>query len=73
VAKTKTRKNESAANVGYEAQLWQMADALRGRVRWQCYAPQSSNVNVAKVWRGANYVAVCASLGEQISNGRRAA
>ena len=23
-------RNETAANVGYEAQLWQMADALRG-------------------------------------------
>ena len=23
-------KNESSATVGYEAQLWQMADALRG-------------------------------------------
>jgi len=26
----KTAKNDTAANVGYEAQLWQMADALRG-------------------------------------------
>ena len=25
-----THANASAANVGYEAQLWQMADALRG-------------------------------------------
>ena len=24
------KKNDSAATVGYEAQLWQMADALRG-------------------------------------------
>ena len=28
--KTPEKRNESAANVGYEAQLWQMADALRG-------------------------------------------
>ncbi len=28
--KTPEAKSESAANVGYEAQLWQMADALRG-------------------------------------------
>ena len=26
----KTAKNDTAANIGYEAQLWQMADALRG-------------------------------------------
>jgi len=26
----KPKKNETTANVGYEAQLWQMADALRG-------------------------------------------
>src|SRR5438093_9706240 len=26
----KASKNETAANVGYESQLWQMADALRG-------------------------------------------
>jgi type I restriction enzyme M protein len=26
----KTRNHDTAANVGYEAQLWQMADALRG-------------------------------------------
>lgn len=30
MARTKTTKNETGANVGYEAQLWQMADALRG-------------------------------------------
>jgi type I restriction enzyme M protein len=29
VAKDK-KKSASGANVGYEAQLWQMADALRG-------------------------------------------
>jgi hypothetical protein len=27
---SKTRSEKSAATVGYEAQLWQMADALRG-------------------------------------------
>lgn len=26
----KTRSADTAATVGYEAQLWQMADALRG-------------------------------------------
>lgn len=33
MAKTKTKtakKNKTGANIGYEAQLWQMADALRG-------------------------------------------
>ena len=31
MAKSKApKKNDTAANVGYEAQLWQMADALRG-------------------------------------------
>jgi len=30
MARTKTTNNETSANVGYEAQLWQMADALRG-------------------------------------------
>jgi type I restriction enzyme M protein len=30
MAKTRTRKPSTAANVGFEAQLWQMADALRG-------------------------------------------
>ena len=33
MAKTRKKskpKNETAANVGYEAELWQMADALRG-------------------------------------------
>src|SRR5690606_9982421 len=29
-SKGKTAVNDTAANVGYEAQLWQMADALRG-------------------------------------------
>jgi type I restriction enzyme M protein len=29
-AKKKPRKNDNGATVGYEAQLWQMADALRG-------------------------------------------
>jgi hypothetical protein len=24
------KNNNTAANIGYEAQLWQMADALRG-------------------------------------------
>ena len=28
--KPTSRANQSGANVGYEAQLWQMADALRG-------------------------------------------
>ena len=28
--KPASRANQSGANVGYEAQLWQMADALRG-------------------------------------------
>jgi type I restriction enzyme M protein len=28
--KRSTYKNATAANVGYEAELWQMADALRG-------------------------------------------
>ena len=27
---TPQRKGDTAANLGYEAQLWQMADALRG-------------------------------------------
>jgi hypothetical protein len=30
MARPKTIKNETSANVGYEAQLWQIADALRG-------------------------------------------
>ena len=30
VTKKTTAKNETAAGIGYEAQLWQMADALRG-------------------------------------------
>jgi type I restriction enzyme M protein len=30
MAKTKNKNTETAATVGYEAQLWQMADALRG-------------------------------------------
>jgi type I restriction enzyme M protein len=30
MARTKTIKTDTGANVGYEAQLWQMADALRG-------------------------------------------
>src|ERR1019366_4710637 len=30
MARVKGTQNDSAANVGYEAQLWQMADALRG-------------------------------------------
>jgi len=30
MATKKSKPNDSAANVGYEAQLWQMADALRG-------------------------------------------
>lgn len=30
MAKAKRAKTDTAANVGYEAQLWQMADALRG-------------------------------------------
>ncbi len=30
MARTRTRKPTTAANVGFEAQLWQMADALRG-------------------------------------------
>ena len=30
MAKTKKNSNATAANVGYEAELWQMADALRG-------------------------------------------
>ena len=30
VTKKTTAKNETAASIGYEAQLWQMADALRG-------------------------------------------
>jgi len=29
-ADTKARQNDNGANVGYEAQLWEMADALRG-------------------------------------------
>lgn len=28
--KRTAKKTKTAANVGYEAQLWQMADALRG-------------------------------------------
>lgn len=33
MAKTKTaNKNKTGANIGYEAQLWQMADALRGNM-----------------------------------------
>lgn len=30
MAKTRSDKNDTAAAVGYESQLWQMADALRG-------------------------------------------
>ena len=30
VKKNATVKNSTAANVGYEAELWQMADTLRG-------------------------------------------
>ena len=30
MARPKATRNETGANVGYEAQLWQMADALRG-------------------------------------------
>ena len=30
MAKKASRKNHADATVGYEAQLWQMADALRG-------------------------------------------
>lgn len=30
MAKTKTTTNGNGANIGNEAQLWQMADALRG-------------------------------------------
>ena len=30
VKKTSASANATAANVGYEAELWQMADALRG-------------------------------------------
>ena len=30
MARAKTNKTDTAANVGYEAQLWQMADTLRG-------------------------------------------
>ena len=32
MAKTKVNNNGTAANVGYEAQLWQMADALRNNM-----------------------------------------
>ena len=30
MAKQKSNKTSNGANVGYEAELWQMADALRG-------------------------------------------
>ena len=30
MAKKKTKNNSTGANVGYEAELWKMADALRG-------------------------------------------
>src|SRR3970040_2118355 len=30
MAKQKSNKNSNGANIGYEAQLWQAADALRG-------------------------------------------
>jgi len=30
MARSKSSNNKTAANIGYEAQLWQMADALRG-------------------------------------------
>ena len=30
MAKKASRKNNADATIGYEAQLWQMADALRG-------------------------------------------
>jgi type I restriction-modification system DNA methylase subunit len=33
MATKKSKPNDSAATVGYEAQLWQMADALRGSDR----------------------------------------
>jgi type I restriction enzyme M protein len=32
MAKKAGRKNNAGATIGYEAQLWQMADALRGFV-----------------------------------------
>ena len=30
MARTKTNKNDTAATLGYEAKLWQMADAMAG-------------------------------------------
>ena len=38
MTKKTTAKNDTAANVGYEAQLWQMADALRGSMDAAEYA-----------------------------------
>ena len=32
MAKTKARKNETAANLGFEAKLWAAADALRNNM-----------------------------------------
>jgi type I restriction enzyme M protein len=32
MARAKATNDDTAANVGYEAQLWQMADTLRGNM-----------------------------------------
>jgi type I restriction enzyme M protein len=32
MAKTKAKKNDTAANLGFEAKLWQAADALRNNM-----------------------------------------
>ena len=40
--KASTAKNATAANVGYEAELWQMADALRGSMDAAEYKTSSS-------------------------------
>jgi hypothetical protein len=37
----KKKANSNGANVGYEAELWRMADALRYHLssRWSCVKP----------------------------------
>jgi type I restriction enzyme M protein len=43
--KTANAKGGTAANVGYEAQLWQMADALRGSMdaaEYKCAVSRAS-------------------------------
>jgi type I restriction enzyme M protein len=39
-------KNNTAANVGYEAELWQMADALRGNMDAAEYMSYVADSNI---------------------------